>query len=76
MPTMKEISVNCTTGETLEILHEVSQEDWDAQQAQILAIETAQAEALATREALKQSARAKLIAGQPLTEEEAAVLVI
>ena len=34
---------------------------------------TAQAEALET---LKTSARAKLIAGQPLTEEEAAVLVI
>lgn len=28
------------------------------------------------REALKESARAKLIAGEPLTEEEAAVLVI
>jgi hypothetical protein len=76
MPTLKEISVNCTTGETLEILHEISQEVWDAQQAELLAIETAKEEALATTEALKQSAKAKLIAGQPLTEEEAAVLVI
>ena len=73
---MKEISVNCTTGETLEILHEISQEDWDAQQAQILATQTAQEEALATTEALKQSARAKLIAGEPLTEQEAALLII
>jgi hypothetical protein len=76
MPTLKEISVNCTTGETLEILHEISQEVWDAQQAELLAIETAKEEALATTEALKQSAKAKLIAGQPLTEEEAAVLII
>lgn len=36
-------------------------------------IREAEAEALA---ALKQSARAKLVAGQPLTEEEAATLVI
>ena len=32
--------------------------------------------AAAAREALKVSARAKLISGEPLTEEEAAVLVI
>lgn len=53
---------------------EIQQQELDAiAHATAKAEEEAQAEALA---ALKASARAKLIAGQPLTEEEAAVLVI
>jgi hypothetical protein len=44
-----------------------------AQAAEEQAAREAEAEALA---ALKASARAKLVAGQPLTEEEAATLVI
>jgi hypothetical protein len=69
--------VNCTTGET-QILpltaQEIAQRDQDA-----AAYATAQAEreeAAAATAALKASAKAKLIAGTPLTEEEAAVLVI
>jgi hypothetical protein len=53
---------------------EIQQNELDA-----IAGATAKAEADAAaeaREALKVSARAKLIAGEPLTEEEAAVLVI
>lgn len=53
---------------------EIQQRELDA-----IAAATAQAEreaADAAKEALKESARAKLISGEPLTEEEAAVLVI
>jgi len=53
---------------------EIQQNELDA-----IAAATAKAEADAeaeAREALKVSARAKLISGEPLTEEEAAVLVI
>jgi len=69
--------VNCSTGETQIIpltAEEIAQRDQDA-----AAYATAQAEreeAEAATAALKASARAKLIAGTPLTEEEAAVLVI
>ena len=71
------IVVDCSTGETQIIpltAAEISQRDQDA-----AAYATAQAEreeAEAATAALKASARAKLIAGTPLTEEEAAVLVI
>lgn len=71
------IIVNCTTGEQQIVpltSAEIAQRDQDA-----AAAAEAQAEreaAAAALEALKESARAKLIAGQPLTEEEAAVLVI
>jgi hypothetical protein len=53
---------------------EIEQREVDAQAA-----ETAKAEADAAAEALatlKASAKAKLVAGTPLTEEEAATLVI
>jgi hypothetical protein len=53
---------------------EIAQRDQDAAAAsEARAIREAEAEA---REALKVSAKAKLVAGEPLTEEEAAVLVI
>jgi hypothetical protein len=53
---------------------EIAQREVDAAQAEVERAErTTQAEALAT---LKASAKAKLVAGQPLTTEEAAVLVI
>ncbi len=69
--------VNCTTGET-QILpltaQEIAQRDQDAAAAQ--AEREAREEAAAATAALKTSARAKLIAGEPLTEEEAAVLVV
>lgn len=69
--------LNCTTGEIIErplTAEEIAQMELD--KAESIAREaerTAAAEALAT---LKASAKAKLVAGTPLTEEEAAVLVI
>ena len=71
------IVVDCSTGETQIIpltAEEITQREADA-----AAYATAQAEreeAEAATAALKTSARTKLIAGQPLTEAEAAVLVI
>lgn len=69
--------VNCSTGETQIIpltAQEIAQRDQDA--AAFAAAEAERAEAAAALAALKASARAKLIAGEPLTEEEAAVLVV
>jgi hypothetical protein len=69
--------VDCATGEVKSIpltAAEIAQRDQDA--AAFAAQKEAEEEAAAAKEALKASARAKLIAGEPLTEEEAAVLVI
>jgi len=71
------IEVNCETGEVTErplTAEEIAQREADAAAAAARkAEEDAAAEALA---ALKASAKAKLVAGTPLTEEEAATLVI
>jgi len=71
------IEINCTTGvETVIELTdaEIAQMEADAiAETARRAEEDAAAEALA---ALKASAKAKLIAGQPLTAEEADTLVI
>lgn len=71
------IEVNCMTGETSIIeltAEEIAQREADAVgYANAEAERTAQVEALAT---LKASAKAKLIAGEPLTAEEADTLVI
>ena len=74
---LTKVVVDCATGETKVLpltSAEIAQRDQDA---------AAAAEAQAAREAeeaakaaLKESAKAKLIAGEPLTAEEAAVLVI
>jgi len=71
------IEKNCTTGE--EIVHQLT----DAEIAQIEADRAAFEAELAEREAaatalanLKASAKAKLIAGEPLTAEEADTLVL
>jgi hypothetical protein len=75
IPTRTEI--NCTTGEVKDVpltAEEIAQrEQMFLENSNRIAEEQAAAEAL---EALKVSARAKLVSGQPLTEEEAAVLVI
>ena len=75
--TLKKIVVDCSTGETTEVAltaEEIAQRDQDAAAyAEAEAARTAATEALA---ALKASAKAKLVAGTPLTEEEAATLVI
>jgi hypothetical protein len=71
------IEINCETGvETIIPLtpEEITQREVDAAAFAIEQAErTAAAEALA---ALKASAKAKLVAGEPLTEAEAATLVI
>jgi hypothetical protein len=71
------IEVNCETGEVVErplTAEEIAQREADAAAALAAQEEATQAaEALA---ALKASAKAKLIAGQPLTAEEADTLVI
>jgi hypothetical protein len=71
------IIVNCETGVSAEIpltSEEIAQREADAATfAAAEAEHTAATEALA---ALKASAKAKLIAGQPLTAEEADTLVI
>jgi len=68
---------NCTTGEVVTIpltTEEIAQAEKDKLAHEKREQERkAQAEALA---ALKDSARAKLVAGEPLTEEEAATIVL
>lgn len=71
------LEMNCETGEQIE--REYTPEEYAQAEADALAYaeqkaaQQAEADALA---ALKASARAKLIAGEPLTEEEAATLVV
>jgi hypothetical protein len=75
--TPTKIVVDCATGEQQIIeltAAEIAQRDQDA--AAALAEAEARAEAAAELAALKESAKAKLVAGTPLTEEEAATLVI
>lgn len=75
MPT--KLVVDCSTGETAEVeltAEEITQREADA--AAYAAAKAAEEEAAAARAALKASAKAKLIAGQPLTAEEADVLVL
>lgn len=76
-PTLMMHIVNCTTGEVTErpyTAEEIAQYEADvAANTARRAEETAAAEALA---ALKASAKAKLVAGEPLTEEEAATIVL
>jgi len=71
------LEVNSTTGETIErefTAEEYAQAEADAAaEAQRLAAAEAEAERIAT---LKASAKAKLIAGQRLTAEEAELLVV
>ena len=71
------IEINCTTGE--ESVIELTAEEITQQEANALAAAAQQEEAAQAAEALaalKASAKAKLIAGTPLTAEEADTLVI
>jgi hypothetical protein len=69
--------IDCSTGITTEVEltdTEIAQLEIDAAEAATRkAAEQLAAESLA---ALKASAKAKLVAGQPLTEEEAATIVL
>lgn len=69
--------VDCSTGETQTIPltpEEIAQ--LEADRVAYEAEQTARAEAQAAQDALKASAKAKLIAGEPLTAEEAEILVL
>jgi hypothetical protein len=74
---LTKVVVDCSAG-TTEVLpltaDEIAQREANqALYAERMANEQAAAEALAT---LKASAKAKLVAGEPLTEEEAATIVL
>ena len=71
------IIVNCETGVSAEV--PLTSEEIAQREADAAAFATAEAERVAAAEALvalKASAKAKLIAGTPLTAEEADTLVI
>lgn len=74
---LTKVIVNCETGVVAEVPltgEELAQREVDAAaSAAQKVLDDASAAALA---ALKSSARAKLVAGTPLTEEEAATLVL
>jgi hypothetical protein len=77
MPNLTRIEINCETG--VETIHELTDAEIAQMEADRVAAaarkaeEDAAATALAT---LKASAKAKLVAGTPLTEAEANTLVI
>jgi FMN-dependent NADH-azoreductase len=75
--TLTAVEINCSTGEIVE--RALTQEEISEIENNVAATNArkAQEEAEAQAKAeLKASAKAKLIAGQPLTAEEADVLVI
>jgi hypothetical protein len=76
MTTLTKLVVDCATGEQKEI--PLSSEEIAQREADALAWQeagTARLAAEAATDALKASAKAKLIAGEPLTEAEASVLI-
>jgi hypothetical protein len=77
MTTPTRLEINCETGEETIIpltAEEIAQQEADA--AAFAAVQEEAAQAAEALAALKASAKAKLIAGQPLTAEEADTLVI
>jgi len=75
--TLTKIIVDCSTGVVAEVPltgEEIAQRETDA--AAFAVEQAAREEEAAAKAALKESAKAKLVAGTPLTAEEAAVLVI
>jgi len=75
--TLIAVEVNAQTGERIE--RPFTPEEIEAHsrmQQEFLALESAREAEKSRIESLKASAKAKLIAGQPLTAEEADVLVI
>jgi hypothetical protein len=75
--TINKIVVDCSTGKTtitpLTAAEIAERDQMVAKSAEEQAKREADAQALT---ALKESAKAKLVAGEPLTEDEAAALVI
>lgn len=75
--TLTKTIVNCETGEvTIEPLTAAEIADREQHHAELVAREKAHEEERLRVADLKESAKAKLVAGEPLTEDEAAVLVI
>jgi hypothetical protein len=75
--TLTKIVVDCSTGEQSIVpltAEEIAQREADA--AAYAEAEAARVAAEEAKAALKASAKAKLVAGEPLTAEEAEVLVI
>ena len=71
------VEFDCSTG--IQTVRDLTAEEITSRRAQIEAHEAEhlqQAEEKARVNALKESAKAKLVAGQPLTEEEASVLTL
>ena len=71
------VEINCTTGE--QTTRPMNAEELANQQAMQADMEARRVEDAAAAEALaalKASAKAKLVAGTPLTEEEAAVITL
>jgi hypothetical protein len=76
MTTLTKLVVNCATGEQQEI--PLSEEEIAQREVDRLAYEEAEAARVAAeeaKEALRQSAITKLMAAEPLTAEEAALMV-
>lgn len=74
---LTKVVIDCETG--IQSTIPLTNEEIAEREAQIAAFAEAEAEREAEAEALealKASARTKLIAGQPLTEEEAATIVL
>lgn len=74
---LTKVVIDCETG--VQSVVELSAEEIAQREADAIAFTEAEAERTAAAEALealKESARAKLIAGEPLTEEEAATIVL
>lgn len=77
MPNPTRVEINCTTGEVLEIeLTDAEVAEMAAQAEAAEADQAARDAAAAAIAELKASAKAKLVAGQPLTAEEADTLVL
>jgi hypothetical protein len=75
--TPMKVIVDCSTGESVTV--PLTAEELEQRELDRLAFDAQETERLAAEEALaalKASAKAKLVAGQPLTEQEASVLVI
>jgi hypothetical protein len=75
--TPTKVIVDCSTGESTTV--PLTEEELAQREADRIAYEEAEAARVAEEErinTLKTSAKAKLVAGEPLTEEEASVLVI
>lgn len=77
MPNPTRIEINCTTG--VESIIELTDAEVAQMETDRIAAEADQAAREAAAAALaevKASAKAKLIAGEPMTEEEAATIVL